>query len=292
VLLELRPRRSVLYLPASNQRALEKARILPADCLILDLEDAVAPSAKAVARQQITEAIEQQYYNKCEVIVRINSLDTPWGHDDLKAMASLAIDGILIPKVNSASDVLAVIDLLDHHDKLATLPIWIMAETIQGIQNINNIAAAHKRVAAIVMGTSDLAKEMRVKHTLDRVGFLAPLTHCVMAARMNNLDIIDGVFLELNDLESFSYACKQGHSMGFDGKSLIHPKQIEEANKIFAPSAADVTHAHAVIEAWQKAEVEGIAVVVVNGKLVENLHYEEARRVLSLADAIVERNRG
>jgi citrate lyase subunit beta/citryl-CoA lyase len=281
----LKPRRSVLYMPGANERALQKARTLAADSLILDMEDAVAPDAKIQARQQIIHAVTEGGYGKREIIVRINGLDTPWGHDDLIAVAKLPIDAVLLPKVGDPQEIQSAANILTQHGGV-TLPIWMMAETPKGILNIATIASSHPRLSAIVMGTSDLTKELRARHTPDRVGLLTSLGLCVLAARVNGLDIIDGVYLDLDDEAGFQAACTQGRDMGFDGKTLIHPKQIAVANQIFAPNEAEVHHAFAVIAAWEEAQKAGKGVVVVGGKLVENLHFEEAQRLLALTQAI------
>ncbi len=283
----LRPRRSVLYMPGANARALDKARTLPADALILDLEDAVSPDAKAQAREQISQAVSAGGYGKREVIIRVNGLNTEWGEADLKAVATLPIDGVLLPKIESAQQIADAVKILDSVDAQRQLPIWIMAETPRGMLNINEIAGA-PRLKVIVMGTSDLAKDMRVRHTPDRVGLLVPLSLCVIAARAHGVEIVDGVYLDLNNDDGYRDACVQGRDMGFDGKTLIHPKQIEAANQTFAPSEAEVIHSQEVIAAWDQAQSEGKGVVVVNGRLIENLHVEEAKRVLALANAIAE----
>lgn len=286
----IRPRRSVLYMPGSNARALEKARILPVDSLIFDLEDAVAPDAKVRARQQIVSTVAEGGYKHREIIVRVNALDTPWGADDIAAIAKSPVDGVLLPKISSSAQVEQAIKLLDSHGGASTLPIWIMAETPSGILNINQIAGCHPRLAVIVMGTSDLAKDLRVHHTKDRIGLLVPLSLSVMAARAHGLEIIDGVYLNLEDEVGFRTICTQGREMGFDGKTLIHPKQVDIANQIFAPSAADVNQAQEILAVWAQAQQQGKGVVVVNGRLVENLHVEEAKRLLALANVISERS--
>jgi citrate lyase subunit beta/citryl-CoA lyase len=290
MLQSIRPRRSVLYMPGSNSRALEKARILPTDSLIFDLEDAVAPDAKAQARHQVVMAVKEGGYKQREIIVRVNGLETPWGRDDIATVATLPIDGVLLPKISTPQQIAEAVKLLDHSGGSATLPIWIMAETPQGILNIDQIAGSHPRLAVMVMGTSDLAKEMRVRHTKDRVGLLVPLSLCVMAARAHGLEIVDGVHLNLDDDEGFRAACLQGRDLGFDGKTLIHPKQIEGANQVFAPSALEVKNAREILAAWEDAQTQGKGVVVVNGRLVENLHVEESKRLLALASVIGERN--
>ena len=282
----LRPRRSILYMPGSNARALDKARRLSADGLILDLEDAVAPDAKALAREQIATAVRQGGYGSREVIVRVNGLNTEWGKDDVAAMADIGADAILFPKVETPEQVKDAVAALDEAGAPADLPIWIMAETPRCMLHIDAIASAHPRLTAIVMGTSDLAKEMRVRHTPDRIGFITPLSLCVLAARSYGLDILDGVYLDLNDEAGLRAACEQGRDMGFDGKTLIHPKQLAVTNEVFAPSEADATNARRIINAWEQAQAEGQGVVVVNGRLVENLHVEEAKRILAVVEAI------
>jgi citrate lyase subunit beta/citryl-CoA lyase len=284
--MKLRPRRSILYMPGANARALDKARTLAADGLILDMEDAVSPDAKDVARQQIVENVTKGGYGSREIIIRVNGLNTSWGHDDVAAVAKIGGDAILFPKIESAEEVHAAVAALDAAGAPPELPVWIMAETPRGILNIASIAAASPRLTGIVMGTSDLAKEMRVRHTPDRIGFIAALSLCVMAARANGQDIMDGVYLDLKNQAGFRTACEQGRDLGFDGKTLIHPDQLAAANEVFAPSAQDVTTAGAIIEAWEQAKREGKGVAVVNGKLVEILHVEEARRTLAVAEAI------
>ncbi len=284
--MKLRPRRSVLYMPGANARALDKARTLAADGLILDMEDAVSPDSKGLAREQIVENVAKGGYGPREIIIRVNGLDTDWGYDDVAAVANIGADAILFPKVESAEQVRAAVEALDKAGAPAELPVWIMAETPRGILRIDSIAEAHPRLTGIVMGTSDLAKEMRVRHTPDRIGFIAALSLCVMAARANGLDIMDGVYLDLNNEEGFRVACEQGRDMGFDGKTLIHPKQLAPTNEVFAPAPADVENARKMIEAWDQAQAEGKGVAVVNGKLVENLHVEEAHRTLAVAEAI------
>jgi len=282
----IRPRRSVLYMPGSNTRALEKARELPADGLILDLEDAVSPDAKDLARRQIVEALTEGGYGSREVVIRINGLDTAWGREDLTAVARIGADAILFPKVESPEAVQAAAAALDEAGAPADLPIWIMPETPRGILHIDSIAGSHPRLAVIVMGTSDLAKELRVPHTAERTGLLTALSLCVMAARAHGLEILDGVHLDLSDAAGFRAACERGRELGFDGKTLIHPKQLEAANQVFAPTAQSLANARTIIQAWEQARTEGKGVVVVNGRLIENLHVEEARRSLALDKAI------
>lgn len=282
----IRPRRSVLYMPASNARALDKARQLPADVLVFDLEDAVAPAEKAAARGQLLQALEQGGYGRRELVVRVNGLGTPWFEDDVAAMAAAPVDAVCLPKVEQPEDVVLAEGLLEQGGAPEALKLWVMAETPTGVFNSRQIAQAHPRIDAIMMGTSDLATELRARHTADREPFLFALSQCVMAAREAGLDIIDGVHLALDDTAGLAAVCEQGRSMGFDGKSLIHPKQIEAANVAFAPTSAQCKHAERLIEAWGEAERQGKAVLVLDGKLVENLHVREAERILALAAAI------
>ena len=286
----IRPRRSLLYMPGSNARALDKARSLPADGLILDMEDAVAPDAKPVAREQIVAALNQGGYGHRELMVRINALSTPWGADDVKAVcaAGTAPHAVLIPKISTAADVIEAVAAFEAAGCPESVDIWIMAETPLCILNIREVVCAHPRLRGMVLGTSDLSKDTRVRHTPDRLGFLTALNLCVYAARAHGLDVIDGVHLDLEDDAGLQAACEQGRDLGFDGKSLIHPKQIGAANAVFSPDEAELTQARQIIEGWKQAEAEGKGVVVVNGRLVENLHVEEARRKLALAEAIAQ----
>jgi citrate lyase subunit beta / citryl-CoA lyase len=282
----VRPRRSVLYMPGSNARALEKAKSLPADGLILDLEDAVAPDAKASARDQVREAIQAGGYGPREVIVRVNGLVTPWGHADLEAAATADADAVLLPKVESADAVRQALAVLDGAGGPADLPLWCMMETPRAMLRAEEIASASPRVAALVMGTSDLAMELHAAHTALRLPMITALGLCLLAARAHGLAILDGVFLDLQDEEGFAAACRQGAELGFDGKTLIHPRQIEAANRAFAPGEEEIARARRIIEAHEAAAREGKGVVVVDGRLVENLHVAEARRQVDLAEMI------
>lgn len=283
-----RPRRSLLYMPGSNPRALEKARTLPADGIILDLEDAVAPAAKELARQQIVAAVTHGGYGKREILVRVNGLTTPWCRQDLAAIARLPLDGILFPKIESPEQVRTAVMVLGEVSAPAHIPIWIMAETPRCILRIDAIAGAHARVTGIMLGTADLAKDLRARDTRDRAPMLTALSLCVLAARAHGLQVLDSVHMDLEDDAGFLAACEQGRDMGFDGKTLIHPKQIETANRVFSPNETEISHARAVLAAWDQAQAEGKGVVVVNGRLVERLHVEEARRLLALAARIDE----
>jgi citrate lyase subunit beta/citryl-CoA lyase len=287
----IKPRRSLLYMPGSNPRALDKARSLPADGLILDMEDSVAPDAKQLAREQIGAALAAGGYGHRELIVRINGLSTEWGRQDIKAIRAFNTmpDAVLIPKIDTAGDVVEAITAFESAGCPDEIEMWIMAETPLCILNIAEIARAHPRLAGIVMGTSDLSKDTRVRHTPDRLGFLTALNLCVYAARAHGLAIIDGVQLDLENEELLQASCEQGRDLGFDGKSLIHPRQIAAANTVFAPDEAEAASAVKIIKAFEQARLEGKGVVVVEGRLVENLHVEEARRQLALAAAIAQR---
>ncbi|MGZ0105650.1 HpcH/HpaI aldolase/citrate lyase family protein [Achromobacter sp. KK8] len=284
--LTARPRRSVLYMPGANARALDKARDLDADALILDLEDAVAPDAKALARQQVVAALRAGGYGRRECVVRINALDTPWGLDDARAIARAGADAVLLPKVQSAVELDALARALDAAGAPATLPLWAMAETPLGFLRLDAIAGGHPRLAAIVVGTSDLVKDLHARHTPERHETLLARSLAVLAARAHGLAVLDGVHLDLNDDAGLAAACKQGRDQGFDGKTLIHPRQIAAANAAFAPTDAELASARRRLEAWHAARAAGRGVAVVDGALVENLHAREAERLLALAAAI------
>lgn len=272
-----RPYRSVLYIPGSNARALEKARGLAADAIIFDLEDAVAPAEKPGARDTLRAALAHDYGARAR-IVRINGLDTEWGHADAQAFAGAA-DAILVPKVSSPADLDAAAALA------ADTPLWAMMETAAGMLNAAAIAA-HPRLAGMVMGTNDLAKELGSRPRPDRLAMQAGLGLCLLAARAHGRVIVDGVFNAYLDEDGLRAECEQGRDMGFDGKTLIHPAQIGIANAVFAPSQDDIDLARRQIEAFDAAIAEGRAVAVVDGRIVENLHVETARRTLALAGAI------
>ncbi|AUZ20179.1 CoA ester lyase [Achromobacter xylosoxidans] len=284
--LTARPRRSVLYMPGANARALDKARDLDADALILDLEDAVAPDAKALARQQVVAALRAGGYGRRECVVRINALDTPWGLDDARAIARAGADAVLLPKVQSAPELDALARALDAAGAPATLPLWAMAETPLGFLRLDAIAGGHPRLAAIVVGTSDLVKDLHARHTPERHETLLARSLAVLAARAHGLAVLDGVHLDLDDDAGLAAACKQGRDQGFDGKTLIHPRQIAAANAAFAPTDAELASARRRLEAWHAARAAGRGVAVVDGALVENLHAREAERLLALAAAI------
>ena len=283
----IRPRRSVLYMPASNARALEKARELPADALILDLEDAVAPNAKAMAREQAVAAMEHGGYGPREVVIRINGSGSPWHADDLAAAAASKADAVLLPKAEGAGQVRAAAAALPDG-----MDLWCMIETPLAILRAEEIAAASPNTTCLVMGTSDLATDLGALHTPHREPFATALSLCLLAARAYGLAALDGVYLDLKDDPGFAAACRQGRQFGFDGKTLIHPRQVAAANKIFAPSDDDIAEADIIVTAFEQAQAAGKGVVVVNGQLVENLHVAAARRLLDLADAIEARQNG
>jgi citrate lyase subunit beta / citryl-CoA lyase len=282
----LRPRRSLLYMPGSNPRALEKARSLPADGLILDLEDAVAPEAKESARAIVTAALAEGGYSDRELVLRVNAMDTPWGHADLATAATMPIDALLLPKVESPDRVALTVSLLDAFGAPERLAVWCMLETPRGILYAREIAEASPRLAALVLGTSDLTKDLHALPTRDRLPLITSFSLAILAARAHGLAVLDGVHLDLADDEGFSAACRQGRELGFDGKTLIHPKQIAAANAAFAPSREEVEWSRRIIAAHSEAAAASKGVVLMEGRLIENLHVENARRLLTLADEI------
>jgi citrate lyase beta subunit len=284
----VRPRRSVLYMPGANTRALEKARTLPADALIFDLEDAVAPEAKEAARTNVVLAAESRAYGKREIAIRCNGLGTPWGEADIEAIAKSGADAILVPKVESATQVTHVVSLLDTAGAPTDMAVWAMMETPKGILRAEEIAAAHPRLGLFVMGTNDLVKDMRARHTPMRLPMITALGIGMLAARAHGLAILDGVYNDIQDTAGFRAVCQQGLEMGFDGKTLIHPSQVEPCNEIFAPSAAELEMAGKIVAAFKAAQAEGKGVVTVDGRMIENLHVEQAERALALASAIKE----
>ena len=277
---DARPYRSVLYIPGSKERALDKARGLPVDAIIFDLEDAVAPDDKANARATLAAALDQGGYGNRVRIVRINGLDTAWGADDARAVATMQADAVLLPKVNGPEDVEALAQLIP-----GDLPIWAMMETPRGMLNAAAIAA-HPRMAGFIMGTNDLAKELNSRFRPDRLPMLGALSLCLLAARAEGLVVVDGVYNAFKDDEGLRAECEQGRDMGFDGKTLIHPAQVDIANAAFAPSEAEVDLARRQIAAFEEAEASGQGVAVVDGKIVENLHVATAKATLAKAEAI------
>ena len=277
---DARPYRSVLYIPGSKDRALDKARNLPVDAIIFDLEDAEAIDEKVNARATLKAALDQGGYGSRVKIVRINGLDTEWGTDDARAVADMNADAILLPKVGSPEDVDALAALLP-----GDLPIWAMMETPRGMLNAAEIAA-HPRMAGFVMGTNDLAKELQTRFRADRLPMISSLSICLLAARAEGLVIVDGVYNAFKDDEGLKVECEQGRDMGFDGKTLIHPAQVAVCNDAFAPSEAEVELAKRQIEEFEKVEAAGGGVAVVDGKIVENLHVATARQILAKSEAI------
>jgi citrate lyase subunit beta/citryl-CoA lyase len=281
----IRPRRSVLYMPGSNARALEKARALPADALILDLEDAVAPDAKEMARAQVCEAVKAKNFGKREVVIRINALATQWGAADLAAAAAAQPDAILIPKVSAPRDLAEIEEHLTGTIGASTA-LWAMMETPLAILNAGAIAGAGGKLACLVMGTNDLIKEFRGRHTPDRQNLSAALSLCVAAARAYGLSVIDGVYNDIANEEGFLETCEQARAFGFDGKTLIHPSQLAPCNAVFAPSPAEVDAARKVIAAFDLPENRDKGAIALDGRMVERLHAEIARATVALADAI------
>ncbi len=281
-----RPRRSVLYMPGSNVRALEKAKTVAADGLILDLEDATAPDAKEIARRQVCEAVRAGGYGMRELIIRVNSLSTRWGYEDIAAAAQSGCHAILLPKVESADAVRHLEAIMVANGAPPEMTIWAMMETPRSVLESTRIAEASPRMACLVMGTSDLAKELDCAHTRERLPFITSLGLCLLAARAAGIAILDGVYLDLNDDAGFDYACRQGAELGFDGKTLIHPKQVAACNEVFTPKPEDVAWSRKIIEAHAAASARGEGVCVVDGKLVENLHVESAHRIVAMAEMI------
>ena len=283
---DLRPRRSVLYMPAANERALEKAKTIAADAIIFDLEDAVAPDAKQAARANAVAAASSGEYGNRELAIRCNGLDTPWGRDDLIAAGQSAAAAVVIPKVGSVKYLDEVSDILDHAGARHDIRIWAMIETPTAIFDVRALAA-HWRVTVLVMGTNDLAREVR--STLGAAGRYPLVPHlatALLGAREAGKVILDGVYNDIKDEAGFLAECVQGFEMGFDGKTLIHPSQVDVCNDVWAPSADDVEHARGLIATFEAAVAEGKGVVTYNGRMIENLHVANAQRILAVADAI------
>ena len=286
---DVRPRRSALYVPGSNARALEKVATLPADVVIVDLEDAVAPAAKEEARRAAVLAIRRGM-GSAEVVLRVNGLDGPWGEADLDAAARSGAHAVLLPKVDRAATVIEAGRRLEGAGAPASLALWAMLETPRGILHAEEVASSSARLACLVAGTSDLVKDLRARHTPGRSEVLTSLSLVVLAARANGLAALDGVHLDLDDPAGFAAACRQGRDLGFDGKTLVHPRTLDVANLAFTPGDEELALARRVIEAHAEAEAAGRGVVVVDGRLVEALHVAEARRVVALSAAIQARS--
>jgi citrate lyase subunit beta/citryl-CoA lyase len=279
-----RPRRSVLYMPASNERALQKATSIPCDGLILDLEDAVAPDAKVAARDAACAAAASGQYGKRELTIRINGADTEWHVDDLAAACAAGPDAIVVPKVSSADAVLQLVEAMSGNDAPDHTKLWAMVETPYAMLHAEEIASASDRLTVLVMGTNDLAKELYAEHVPGRQPLLTGLGLALLAARATGKAIIDGVYNDVKNTEGFLAECQQGREMGFDGKTLIHPGQVEAANEAFAPSEKAVEEARGILQAWDDGK--GSGVVTYNGRMIENLHVESAQRTLSIHEAI------
>ena len=281
---EPRPRRSVLYMPASNERALEKARSIPCDGLILDLEDAVAPDGKPAAREAACAAAASGGYGRREVTIRVNGSGTPWHDDDMSAACDAGPDAIVVPKVGSADQVRALVDTMERAGAPDRTSLWAMVETPAAMLHCEAIAAASERLTVLVMGTNDLAKELYAEHMPGRQPLLVGLGLCLLAARATGTAILDGVFNDVRDHEGFTDECRQGRELGFDGKTLIHPDQVEGANTAFSPSKEAVADARGILQAWEDGR--GAGVVTYRGRMVESLHVDTARRTLALHEAI------
>lgn len=281
-----RPRRSVLYLPASNERALEKAKTLPVDALILDLEDAVAPDAKAVARENACAAARSSEYGRRELTIRVNGKGSPWHDADLTAVAAAGPDAVVVPKVGSADEVRALVAAMEAAGAPETTALWAMIETPVAVLHAEEIARASKRLTCLVLGTNDLYKEIGATYSAGRAAVSASLQLVLLAARSAGVAVIDGVFNDVTDAEGFRLECQHGRELGFDGKTLIHPGQVQGCNEAFAPSADEVDQARAVIVAFEAAVAEGRGVATLNDRLIENLHVDTARKVLATDDSI------
>ncbi len=279
-----RPRRSVLYMPSSNERALEKAKSIPCDGLILDLEDAVAPDAKPAARDAACAAAASGEYGGREVTIRVNGADTEWHAADLEAACAAGPAAVVVPKVDSADAVRRLVEAMERHGAPDHTRLWAMVETPYAMLHAEEIAAAAERLTVLVMGTNDLAKELYAEHVPGRQPLLTGLSLALLAARATGKAILDGVYNDVKDADGFAAECRQGRELGFDGKTLIHPGQVEEANRAFAPSEEAVENARGILAAWEDGQ--GSGVVTYQGRMIENLHVESARRTLTMHEAI------
>ena len=283
----LRPRRSALYMPAANERALEKAKGISTDAIIFDLEDAVSPDSKDIARAQAVTAVNSGEYGKRELTIRCNALATPWGHADVAAAAKACVSAVVIPKINSVAEVNEVSAALDAAGAPKEMMIWAMIETPTAIFDCREIAA-HPRVPVLIMGTNDLAKELRAAQVPGRAPLYPSLHMALLAAREAGKTILDGVYNDIKNADGFRDECVQGLQMGFDGKTLIHPDQVGIANDVWSPTEAEVAHAREIIAAFDEALAAGKGVVQLNGRMIENLHVDNARRAIAIAEAIAE----
>ncbi len=286
----IRPRRSLLFMPGSNPRALEKARILPADGIILDLEDSVAPDAKATARDQITQAIAAGGFRKREVLIRVNSLDSPWWKDDIAMAGKARPDGILVPKISGVEDFVAIGRSLRDIHADASIKVWAMIETARAVLHAEALAAASPdldmRLAGFVFGPNDISRETRIRMLPGRAAMIPMITHCILATRAHGLEILDGPYSDFSNVDGFALECAQARDLGFDGKTLIHPGQIVACNAIFTPPAEEVAHARKIIAAFEQPENAARGAIQLDGQMVERLHAEMAARTIAIADAI------
>lgn len=286
----IRPRRSVLFMPGSNARALDKARNLPADGLILDLEDSVAPDAKPMARDQIAGAVAAKGFGKREIIIRINNLESPWWEADLTMAAHARPDGILVPKISRPADIKRLEERLRMLKADPAIVLWAMIESPLGVLSAQEIAATaregDKRLAGFIMGPNDIARETRMRMLPGRAAMLPLFTHCILAARTSGMEILDGPYNDINDVAGFAKECAQGRDMGFDGKTLIHPGQIDAANAAYTPPAEEVARARKIMGVFDLPENVSKGVVQLDGQMVERLHVEMAKRTIAIADAI------
>ncbi len=290
-----RPRRSLLFMPGSNARALEKGRNLPADGLILDLEDSVAPDAKAIAREQIAQAIAAKGFGRREILIRTNGLDSRWWNDDIAMAGKAGPDGILVPKVSSAAELKAIADGLSEVGADPKLRVWAMIETARAVLHAEELAAASRdanpRLAGFVFGPNDISRESRIKMLPGRAAMIPMMTHCILATRACGLEILDGPYSDFSNVDGFALECAQGRDLGFDGKTLIHPGQIEACNAIFTPPAEEVAQARKIIAAFERPENASRGAIQIDGQMVERLHAEMARRTIAIADAIAAMSR-
>jgi citrate lyase subunit beta / citryl-CoA lyase len=286
----IRPRRSLLFMPGSNARALEKARNLPADVLILDIEDSVAPDAKGLARDQIAQAIAAKGFGKREVWIRTNSLDTPWFADDVAMAGNARPDGILVPKVSTVEDLKAIGDRLAASGADASIKVWAMIETARAVLDTDKLAAASRdpktRLAGFVFGPNDISRETRIRMLPGRAAMIPMITHCILASRAHGLEILDGPYSDISNIDGFGQECAQARDLGFDGKTLIHPGQIEACNAIFTPPAEEVAEARKIIAAFERPENASRGAIQLDGRMVERLHANMAAHTIAIADAI------
>ncbi len=285
-----RPRRSLLFMPGSNARALEKARTLPADGIILDLEDLVAPDAKAGARDAIAAAVAAGGFGRREVLIRINALDSPWWTDDVAMAGKARPDGIVVPKISSIDELSDVADRLAEAGADPSINVWAMIETARAVLHAEELAAASKdaelRLAGFVFGPNDISRETRIRMQPGRAAMLPMITHCILATRLHGLEILDGPYSDIGNAAGFAEECAQGRDLGFDGKTLIHPNQIEACNAIFTPPAEEVAEARKIIAAFERPENAARGAIQLDGRMVERLHADMATRTIAIADAI------